>query len=391
MIDEALFRRLFADVASVGQAVDGWTRPPWTSELRAAEAVVTAAGAAIGLVAEHDAAGNLWLLAPDAPPDGLVGTGSHLDTVPAGGAFDGALGVVSGLVAVAALRAAEVAGRERLAGRLVRDEEGWRFATPLYGSRVLTGVYGRDILDRTDRDGVRLGDVTPPDPFAARDVHRRLAAFLEVHVEQGRILEPAGAAVGVATALAARSRFGWTIDGLANHAGTTPMTERRDALVAAARLVLDADAVAREVGGLATVGRLAVEPGGSNVIPGRVTGSLDVRGPDPATRDAIMTRLRATHVDVAFDRQADDPGVAFDPALRRVLHEAAAAVGVPVRDLSSGAGHDAGVLQAAGVPAAMLFVRSPDGVSHDPREHATEADCLAGCRVLAEALRRTLI
>ncbi len=381
------FRELFDAVAAVGRTGRGWTRPPWSGQLREAEDVVIAAGAQAGLVCSHDAAGNLWLTDLTAG-DGLVAAGSHLDTVPEGGAFDGALGVVSALVAVTRLRAAGVAGRERLAVVSFADEEGWRFGTPIFGSRVLTGGYGPEVLDRRDADGVRLGDVAPPDPFAARGGHLRLAAFVEVHVEQGRSLAPAGAPLGVATSLAARSRFAFACDGAANHAGTTPMTERDDALVAAARLVLAADTAARdEPGAVATVGRLDVEPGGANVICGRVTGTLDVRAPDPVRRDAVVAAIRAACPGVTLTGLAADPGVAFDARIRAALHHAA--VGEAI-DLASYAGHDAGVLAAAGVPAGMLFVRSPDGVSHGPGEQADEADCLAGVATLARALEACL-
>ena len=381
------FRDLFDAVAAAGRTKRGWTRPPWGDAVRAAEDVIVLAGTRAGLVASHDAAGNLWLTDADAG-DGLVAAGSHLDTVPDGGAFDGALGVVSALVAVARLRAAGVAGRERLAVVSFADEEGWRFGTPIFGSRVLTGIYGPEVLDRRDADGIRLGDVCPPDPFTARGGHRRLAAFIEVHVEQGRALAPAGVPLGVATSLAARSRFSFACDGAANHAGTTPMGERDDALVTAARLVLAADVAARaEPGAVATVGRLEVEPGGSNVIPGRVTGTLDVRAPDPARRDAVVAAIRAAAPGVTLAELAADPGVAFDGGIRAALHDAAGDAAI---DLASYAGHDAGVLAAAGVPAGMLFVRSPDGVSHDPGEHADDADCLTGVATLERALHACL-
>jgi N-carbamoyl-L-amino-acid hydrolase len=381
------FRELFDAVAAIGRTARGWTRPPWSVPVREAEEVVIAAGTRAGLAASHDAAGNLWLTDPAAVA-GLVAAGSHLDTVPDGGAFDGALGVVSAVVAVSRLRAARVAGLERLAVVSFADEEGWRFGTPIFGSRVLTGAYGPEVLDRRATDGVRLGDVAPPDPFAARGGHRRLAAFIEVHVEQGRALAPAGVPLGVATSLAARSRFAFTCAGAANHAGTTPMSERDDALVSAARLVLAADAAARaEPGAVATVGRLDVEPGGANVIPGRVTGTLDVRAPDPARRDAVVAAIRSACPDVTLAELAADPGVAFDPQVRAALHDAAGGAAI---DLASYAGHDAGVLAAAGVPTGMLFVRSPDGVSHDPGEHADEADCLAGVAALERALHSCL-
>ena len=209
-----------------------------------------------------------------------------------------------------------------------------------------------------------------------------------MHVEQGRALAPAGVPLGVATSLAARSRFAFTCVGAANHAGTTPMAERHDALVAAARLVLAADRAARdEPGAVATIGQLEVEPGGSNVIPGRVTGTLDVRAPDPGRRDAVVAAITAAAPGVTMQELAADPGVAFDAPVRAALHEAAGSSAI---DLASYAGHDAGVLAAAGVPAGMLFVRSPDGVSHDPGEHADEADCLAGIATLERALHACL-
>lgn len=379
---------LFAAVAAIGRGARGWTRPPWSDAVHAAEDAVIAAGAAAGLVADYDAAGNLWLTAPGAS-GGLIAAGSHLDTVPEGGAYDGALGVVAAVVAVARLRAADVPGAERLAVVSFADEEGWRFGTPIFGSRVLTGIYAANVLDRRDAAGVRLGDVCPSDPFAARGGHERLAAFVEVHIEQGRALAPAGFPLGVATSLAARSRYAFTCEGAANHAGTTPMAERHDALVGAARLVLAADALAREwPGAVATVGTLEVEPGGSNVIPGRATGTLDVRAPDVVTRDAVVAAIAAACPDAVLEHLASDPGVAFDERVRTALHVAAAGGSI---DLASYAGHDAGVLAAAGVPAGMLFVRSPDGVSHDPAEHASDADCLIAVATLEHALAALLL
>ena len=385
-IDAARFERLFAAVAEIGRGPGGWTRPPWSDELRRAEAVVAEAAAESGLGARHDAAGNLWLEDPGCPPSGIVATGSHLDTVPQGGAYDGALGVVSGLVAVEALRRAAVAGAERLTVVSFADEEGWRFGTPLFGSRARAGRYGPDVLERRDADGVLLRDVAPSDPFAEVGF-ARLDAFVEVHVEQGLALAPAGAAIGIATGLAARARLAFTVEGQANHAGTTPMTGRRDALVAAAGLILAVrDAALAVPQAVATVGRVDVEPGGSNVIPGRVRGVLDVRAPTPAARDAVLASIRGAFPDVAFAALADDPGCRFDLELVAAAESAADARGVSRLRLPSYAGHDAGVLAAAGVPAVMLFVRSPNGVSHDPSERASSADCVAACAVLADVL-----
>ncbi len=370
-----------------GRGPAGWTRPPWSAALRAAEDVAIAAGAAHGLVAQHDPAGNLWLLDAAAPATGLVAAGSHLDTVPDGGGYDGSLGVACALAAIGRLRATGARGAERLAVVAFADEEGWRFGTPIFGSRILTGRFGADVLDRVDAEGVRLGDVCPPDPLAARGGHRRLAAFLEVHVEQGLALAPADAPIGVATGLAARGRYAWSIAGEANHAGTTPMAGRKDALVGAARLVLAAEreALARAPA-VATVGRLEVEPGGSNVVPGATRGTLDVRATETALRDELVAAVAAAAPDATLTMLAEDDAVAFDPALRAALHAAAARRDAATLDLPSFAGHDAGVLAAAGVPAAMLFVRSPTGISHNPAEACSPADRALAVELLVDVL-----
>ena len=192
--------------------------------------------------------------------------------------------------------------------------------------------------------------------------------------------------LGVATSLAARSRYAFGCDGAANHAGTTPMGERDDALVAAARFVLAADAPrAPSRARSRPSARSRSSPAARTSIPGRVTGTLDVRAPDPARRDAVVAAVRAACPEASLEELAADDGVAFDQRIRGALHDAAGAVAI---DLASYAGHDAGVLAAAGVPAGMLFVRSPDGVSHDPAEHADDADCLAGVAALERSVAR---
>jgi N-carbamoyl-L-amino-acid hydrolase len=318
-------------------------------------------------------------------------TGSHLDTVPKGGAFDGALGVVGGLVAVLALRAAGVPHAERLAVISFADEEGSRFNTPCFGSRTMVGTFGDEVADATDKDGISIRDVGPQDPTKAAGLQRRIGCYFEIHVEQGVALDPADVSLGVATRLSARGRWEWEVVGEANHAGTTPMPGRRDALVAAAAFVLgvrqEADA---RPGAVATVGRLAVQPGGTNVIPSRVDGTLDARALDDATRDDLVAALRERFPDVAIEHRSSDAGAVFDPTLRADLHAAAAEAGVSTMDLASYAGHDAGTLALAGVPSVMIFTRSPNGISHNPAEHSDEAVCLEAVDVLARAMRRRL-
>ncbi len=385
--DHDLYRRLFTAVNAHGKGEAGWTRPPWTDELRAAEREVVAVAEAAGMSCVHDPAGNLWITDPAAPADGLIATGSHLDTVPSGGAFDGAQGVVSGLVAVLALRAAGLPGAERLAVISFADEEGSRFNAPVFGSLMMVVTYDDSWVEKADQDGIRIRDVGPTQPSAAAGGHRRLAAYYEIHVEQGLALEPADTSLGIATRLSARGRWDWTVGGEANHAGTTPMLGRRDALVRAAEFVLaaKAEAEARD-GAVATVGRIFVEPGGTNVVPSRAYGTLDCRALDNATRDAVVEALRAGFPDVAIEHRSTDDAAVFDDDLRAALFDAAATRGVSAMDLPSYAGHDAGTLALAGVPSVMVFTRSPNGFSHNPAEHSDEAVCLDAVDVLADAI-----
>ncbi|HUP32072.1 MAG TPA: Zn-dependent hydrolase [Gaiellaceae bacterium] len=289
-----------------------------------------------GLEVEVDGAGNLVGRVPGGARQ--VWTGSHLDTVPAGGRFDGTLGVVAGLEAIVRL------GLPGLGVVVFRDEE-----------RGCAGSRGCAAL---------------PD------------AYVEAHVEQGPTLLNADAPLGVVTAIAGYVRGRRTFTGNAGHAGTTPMDVREDALVAAAEFVLRARDVARGIeGAVATVGQLAVEPGGTNVIPGRVVVSVDARAPDAERLDRLATAL-----------EIEEP-VRTEPSpmskeIRAALREAVAAVGAPVLELPSGAGHDAGILASAGVPSGMLFVRSLNGgVSHNPAELTSEEDIALTVDVLERALR----
>ena len=278
-----------------------------------------------------------------------VWTGSHLDSVPRGGRFDGALGVVGALEAVERL-----GSRERtLAVVAFREEEGCT-GRGCVGSRALCSA-GFEMLP---------------------------AAFLELHVEQGPQLETAGAPLGVVTAIAASARGQVIVEGREGHAGTTPMSVRDDAMVAAAELVLRLrDAAATAEGAVATVGQVTAEPGVTNVIPSRVLLSVDVRAQDDATLEEVCRVVPAE-----LSRTAAVP---MAPRPMRVLREELERRGLPPRELASGAGHDAGVLAAAGVPTAMLFVRSLNGgISHSAEECSSPEDVELGVDVLAVALER---
>ena len=267
------------------------------------------------------------------------------------------------------------------------DEEGSRFNTPCFGSRTMVGTFGDEVADAKDKDGISIRDVGPKRPADAAGLQRRISAYFEIHVEQGLALDPAGISLGIATSLSARGRWEWQVVGEANHAGTTPMAGRRDALVRAAEFVLAVQrtAVAHE-GSVATVGRITPWPGGTNVIPGRCSGTLDVRALNNATRDAVVQSLVEEFPDIVVEHKSTDDAAIFDPTLIADLHAAANELGVSSMDLPSYAGHDAGTLALAGVPSVMIFTRSPNGISHNPAEHSDESVCLDAVAVLAAAL-----
>jgi acetylornithine deacetylase/succinyl-diaminopimelate desuccinylase-like protein len=288
-----------------------------------------------GLQVEVDAAGNLFGRAGTVPD---VWTGSHLDTVPQGGKFDGALGVVAAIEAVERARRGTVA--------VFRDEE-----------RGCAG--SRAFVERGELPG----------------------AFLEVHIEQGPRLADAGAPLGIVTGVVGVSRGTLVVEGRAGHAGTTPMDVREDALVKAAQLMLRIEETARSIeGAVATVGQVTVEPGAVNVIPARVTISVDARAPDSERCQRLIEAL-------GLEPTYRTAPAQMDPELRNLLRAEIEERGLPVVELASGAGHDAAVLAAAGVPSAMIFVRSLNGgVSHSPDELSSEEDLELAVDVLAAAL-----
>jgi allantoate deiminase len=346
-----------------------------------------------------DGAGNLIghyeAIRPECP---TLAIGSHLDTVPNAGKYDGVLGVLLGLAAVKAL-----AGRRLLFGIDViafGEEEGVRYRAPFLGSLAAAGRFDRRLLERTDAAGITMADafrsfgLDPARIDEAAYPPGGLLAYLEVHIEQGPILENLGAPAGVVDAIAGQSRIWAELRGRAGHAGTTPMEGRLDALATAAELVLEVERIGRSSDTLrATVGALTVEPGASNVIPGSARLSIDVRHAHDHVREAalgeILARARtlAQRRGVAFTalEQEHHAAVPADPILSDWLGEAVAAAGHCPHRLVSGAGHDAAVM-AAVAPIAMLFLRSPGGVSHHPDEQVLPEDVAVGLRVLIHYL-----
>ena len=348
---------------------------------------------AMGMIVHVDAAGNLrGLLQRKGARSKRLILGSHIDTVPNAGAFDGILGVTM------ALELAELAQKLKLPLSIeviaFSEEEGMRFGLPFIGSRAVAGRFDPALLALKDRDGVTMEDAIrafglDPAEIGNAGLDPDALGFLEIHIEQGPVLESEDLRVAAVTVIVGQRREALKFTGQANHAGTTPMPLRRDALVGAAEWISAVEAFARETEGLvATVGRVEVEPNAGNVIPGAVGVSLEVRhGDDNAHKAAVEALLQQAQAIAARRglglesvRQMDQPAVPMDERLTAFLVDAIAAAGLPVKRMPSGAGHDAMVM-AARVPTAMLFLRSPGGISHHPDENVRAEDVEAALRV----------
>lgn len=392
------FERAMADLADVGRLPSGgYGRYAWTSVDLVLREWFAAQAAARGMDVVADRAGNLWAWWGDPDRDGPgVVAGSHLDSVPGGGAFDGPLGIVSAFCAVDTMRERGLAPAVPLAIACFGDEEGARFGVACAGSRLLTGALTPDrALALRDADGTTMAQALAragrpvdgparlgPDPEAVA----RVGTYVELHIEQGGMLPDGAGPVGVGAGIWPHGRWRVELEGHANHAGTTPLDRRRDPMLDLAALVLAARASASAHGALATVGKVLVEPNGVNAIPSQVTAWLDARAAEEGPVRAVLADLER----FAPQQESWTPTTVFDPTLAA---RCAALVGagatvpvVAVPVVATGAGHDAGILSAAGVPTAMLVVRNPTGISHSPEEHAETADCLAGIEALTAVL-----
>jgi len=347
----------------------------------------------LGMVVSIDAAGNLrgyYAAKSNAAPRLIIG--SHLDTVPRAGAFDGVLGVVIGIALVEALQGRRLSLGLEIVG--FSEEEGVRFAIPFIGSRALAGTLDAPMLERRGSDGLSIADAIQafgldPAQLPAAKIPDETIGYLEFHIEQGPVLEGLNYPLGIVEHIAGQSRATVCFTGKAGHAGTTPMGLRHDALAAAALWISLVEAEANKTPGLvATVGRLEVEPNAGNVIAGSVRASLDVRHPQDHMRHQAVDRMLEAAKQLANNRgvagewkqHLDQPATAMNPAMTRKLSDAVMAAAYPVHPMVSGAGHDAMVL-AAQVPTAMLFLRSPGGVSHHPDETVLATDVAAALTV----------
>jgi allantoate deiminase len=363
----------------------GANRPAYSGAEDAAHSLVAGWMREEGLEVERDLAGNLYGRLPGARPDlGEVWTGSHLDSVPRGGRFDGPLGVLGGLEALVRL-----GPQERTLGVVVfRDEEGARFGRGCFGSRALCGQLEEGELKTRDGEGISVREAVGAEvPQSGWLVPP--AVYVELHIEQGPVLDRLDAPLGIVTSIVGLARLSVTFRGVAGHAGTTPMAARDDALVKAARFVLAVQAAAAGTEAVATVGQLSVEPGAANVIPSRVPVIVDARAPSEATLTSVLAAIEREARGAEVDELRRTAPVPMDEEARTALRESLGELGLPAPELHSGAGHDAGVLGAAGVPAAMLFVRSRNGgVSHSPDELSDQEDIELAVDALAGGLRR---
>ena len=391
--------------------VDGWadyseeeeklTRTFLSPQHKACSEAVMKAMRAAGMTARLDAVGNVVGRYEAAEPGAkTLITGSHIDTVRDAGAYDGNLGVALPIACIAELDSQNKRLPYAIEVVAFGDEEGVRFPTTLSGSRTVAGTIDLATLNVTDAEGVSLRDALvhfgcDPEGIAGEARKREeVAAFVEVHIEQGPVLESEGLPVGTVTAINGASRFAITLEGMAGHAGTVPMHLRRDALAGAAEMVAAIEQrAAAEEGLVATVGRLSVAPGAINVIPGKVTFTLDIRAPENDQRKAAVAALKEKLAAIAKRRGLEleiellyeEGAVACDTRLMDQLDAAIARQGIRPLRLPSGAGHDAMALSAL-CPIAMLFVRCGGGISHNPLESITAEDAEAAARVFLDFL-----
>ncbi|UAL52250.1 Zn-dependent hydrolase [Bacillus sp. OVS6] len=393
-------------LADIGKTPDGGiTRFPYTNEEKQAKSVFKEWMSEIGLDVREDAIGNLFGTLHGSSPDlPVVMTGSHLDSVPNGGAFDGPLGCLSSLLAIKAIASKQEKPKRSIELAVFVDEEGARFKNGIFGSRVMMGeVDAADFKSFKDDKGnvlydemVRCGH----DPERVQDSYRNpedIHAFLELHIEQGKRLESANKNIGIVSGIAGPSWTCFTFIGNTDHAGNTPMNFRRDTLAAAAEFILKVEQAPGRFSqtAVATVGKINVFPNGTNVISGKTEVIVDARDIDLAARDAMISALKDEAMNLSKVRGVTvdiNDGINISPVIvpdhiQEVIQSSAEASGMTSLFLPSGAGHDAMTLGKY-VPSGMIFVPSLNGKSHSPEEWTSLPDCIRGVQVLKESLAR---
>ena len=385
-------------VARFGGEGTSVTRFAWSDELDDAYEYVGKRLRDLGIEVEIDRCGNLigrWEVGSGKP----IAVGSHLDTVPLGGRFDGSLGVLAGLHAIRLLRERGVEPKRPIWLISFNDEDGGRFGTGLFGSRAFVGRDLAPFADHPDREGLTIREAMAAKGYSFERLAEAnrvadLGAYLELHIEQGPVLEASGLEIGVVSAIVGVLGFRATYSGQANHAGTTPMSMRRDAYVGAARVAARLRDYARSRADTTTnVGIVTVKPGGFNIVPGECEFTIDARSATPDGYNALEPMVRELLEEIAGEEGLEfsleelfrlEP-CEMDKELQATIEHAASLEGATSMSMPSGAGHDAMVI-GHHVPAAMLFVPSVGGVSHNPAELTSAEDCERGARVLARTL-----
>ncbi len=394
---------LLDQLAAVGRnpASGGYDRFAWTRADADCRAWFRQQADALGLDVELDRNGNLWAWWHAEVSGTALVVGSHLDSVPSGGAFDGPLGIASAFAAIDTLQRDGIVLTRPVAIVAFADEEGARFGVACTGSRLMTGALHAELArGLIDADGISLSEaMTAAGSDAAhlgRDPERlaRIGEYIELHIEQGHLptdtgadgLAGAGSPLGLATGIWPHGRWRVDITGQQNHAGTTPLPGRDDPMIGLAQVILAVREAAETAGALATVGKVAVHPGAVNAIPGRASAWIDARAAEDQAVRRVVAGVTARTARATVE-ESWTAATRFDTALvRELAHQLRAATGQDLPRLPSGAGHDAGVLALAGVPSAMILVRNPTGISHAPEEFAEAADCEAGVAALAAVI-----
>lgn len=388
------------EIAKASTTQAGVTRLPWTPEHRAAIEHITGWMEDAGLQVSLDAAGTLTGRSSNPEDKPVLFIGSHQDSVPSGGAFDGIMGVALGCLVAKALKDRLPAFPFALEVLAFADEEGVRFPTALIGPRALAGTLSPEALAMRDRDGIAMADamrafgIEPEEAGTLRRAPEAVFGYIEAHIEQGPVLEARNSPVAAVTAICGISRFDLTVTGETGHAGTVPMPGRRDALVAAARIIAAANEDATAAGDIrATVGTLSLRPSAVNAIPSDVRFTLEIRSPDDARRAgfeaAILNKADTICRDAGCSFSADQTyaqaATLCDHQLTQALSAAVRAAGYDGEAIPSGATHDASAM-ADLCRVAMLFVRCRGGISHRPDEHASAEDMQVAIDVIVQAI-----
>jgi beta-ureidopropionase / N-carbamoyl-L-amino-acid hydrolase len=396
---------LLLGLAEFGKNPEGGvTRVGFSREDQAARAWLVERMKEAGLEVWVDPAANLHGRRAGSDPSlPAILFGSHIDSVPKGGNFDGDVGSLGALEVMLTLRDEKASTRHPFEMVVWSNEEGVHYGKGVFGSRVAARGPDAGELEAKDEDGVTLAEwlrrygADPARIAEARLVPRRVASYVELHIEQGGVLDRAGVQIGVVQGIVGIDRYHVTFEGFANHAGTTPMAERRDALVAAARLILAVreEVMARPGRQVGNVGYVQVLPGAPNVVPGLVRMPVELRDLQREVIDGMAARIRGraetigkeTGVSFTMERYATDEPALTDPGLQDLIETSARGAGYSTLRLPSGAGHDAQSLVRAGIPIGMIFVPSKGGISHSPREWTEWDDATRGAEVLYRVLR----